>query len=259
MKAFEIGLTEERQSGHSFVYTFISPMGFCIDEGIAEQILGNLDSDTITDSEWKKARDAICDWNTFFSFDAHEVRGIIEEALSNSKHQMNDKDEDDPETEVEENRPSRHDRFKQDPVEDAIADAEAFEKDINDAVEDAIVELAKDGNEAELHQYVHHETLKEAVKLIRFRVRKNATMGSHYALFSDVVCSRRLEKEEVKELKEELSGQFSDGWGEGVEQRSFGDRHGTGRGGPGLFYIKLWWSSHGEHERNLPKWSIQEI
>jgi hypothetical protein len=92
-----------------------------------------------------------------------------------------------------------------------------WDVDLSDmeGADEALEEMVKDFNEAELEQYIHDEKLKSVVTSIRMIV------ANPDSAIIEVNTSRDLDEKEKKQLLDYIDGQCSDGWGEGFEQQDF--------------------------------------
>lgn len=88
-----------------------------------------------------------------------------------------------------------------------------------DRVADAQAYLTHDynGDPRNMQQYLD-APLREAVVLLRWRLESN---GLDWSV--EAICNRELTDAELKQLGDEVSGQNSDGLGEGFEQQPFAE------------------------------------
>jgi hypothetical protein len=92
-----------------------------------------------------------------------------------------------------------------------------FFSELKSAVKDDMSEMGADG----LATYLDlRSSLYDLVKSIIVDVEKQ---GNQVISKTTVKTKEELDNDEIKELKDYITGQFSDGWGEGFEQRPIGE------------------------------------
>ena len=78
--------------------------------------------------------------------------------------------------------------------------------------------LKDDFNESKLEQYIDKHNNFNNNDILSLRV---TGIYNDSGIIISVISSKELDKDELDRVKSYLSGQFSDGWGEGFEQREF--------------------------------------
>ena len=92
-----------------------------------------------------------------------------------------------------------------------------FFSELKSAVKDDMSEMGADG----LATYLDlRSSLYDYVESIIVDVEKQ---GNNVISKTTIKAKEELDNDEIKELKDYITGQFSDGWGEGFEQRPIGE------------------------------------
>lgn len=120
--------------------------------------------------------------------------------------------------------------FENEPEELTAAEAVEYEEEIL-----ALIEKHKlfDEGERGLAVYLHNDALSEKVHSIHPSVEEH---GGELWCVTEVKTYGALTPAEYAELTDYLTGQFSDGWGEGLEQREI-------KTSEGELYVSFWSSS----------------
>lgn len=101
----------------------------------------------------------------------------------------------------------REELFMDDIAEDISLLSDGDFEDLVDAVNESMDELGPSG----LAEYIYDDNLKKIIKNINVTVTKKGAE-------TYITATRELTSEEIDDLKSYITGQFSDGWGEGFEQ-----------------------------------------
>ena len=110
-------------------------------------------------------------------------------------------------------------------IKSTVTGSQSYESNTEDITAAGLVEWSDEireflkGEDDELAQYIHSDSIIYGV-VTEIRVGVTIINGEMYGL-TQVTANRELSDNERNELVEYLTGQFSDGWGEGVEQREF--------------------------------------
>lgn len=95
----------------------------------------------------------------------------------------------------------------------------SFFSQLKDAVSSSMSEMGPTG----LAQYIDSKYNKLEEGLINSIIVDVELQGNKVISKTIIKASRELTDEEIESLKDYISGQFSDGWGEGFEQQAIGD------------------------------------
>ena len=110
-------------------------------------------------------------------------------------------------------------------------DTSSFYDKIDDYDFDKLIELLiEDFNEAKLEQYIHDDDFLQNV----ISIRAEKSHGPTETFFVKVKVKGKPDNETLLKIRKYLSGQFSDGWGEGYEQHDYNDDG---------WYVSTWSSS----------------
>lgn len=103
-------------------------------------------------------------------------------------------------------------------------------------------EMKEDFNESELEQYMNSGNSKDLKKYVK-SIRIVGDNFERSGVLVEVITTKEFSTEDINVVREYISGQCSDGWGEGYSQREIDNKyfHTWWFGGPGEGYYKKYY------------------